>query len=75
MNLRKKKEERNLFLKIHTYIHTYMHNFCQVCCKFVNKTYIEPHDMRKNMASVRGGGAEKKRETVLAMLNNCMYNL
>ena len=22
--------------------------------------YVEPHDMRKNMASVKGGGADKK---------------
>ena len=24
--------------------------------------YIEPHDMRKNMLSVRGGWAEKKKK-------------
>ena len=29
-------------------------------CKFVNKIYINSHDMRKNMVSERGGGADKK---------------
>ena len=42
-------------------VHTYMIYFLLIMlCKFVNKKYIKSHDMRKNMVSERGGGADKK---------------
>ena len=42
-----------------TYMHTRMISFLLIMlCKFVNKTYIISHDMRKNMVSERGGGAD-----------------
>ena len=47
-----------------TYMHTRMISFLLIMlCKFVNKTYIISHDMRKNMVSERGGGADKKKKT------------
>ena len=33
-----------------------------LCCKFLNKGYKEPHDMQKNMMPVRDGGADKKKK-------------
>ena len=44
-------------------IHTYMFYFLLIMlCKFINKKYIKSHDMRKNMVSERGGGADKKKK-------------
>ena len=46
-----------------TYMHTRMISFLLIIvCKFVNKTYIISHDMRKNMVSERGGGVDKKKK-------------
>ena len=39
-------------------------------CKFVNKMYIKSHDMRKNMVSERGGGADKKKKEENDVLND-----
>ena len=45
---------------MHAYEHTYVIYFLLIMlCKFVNKMYIKSHDMRKNLVSVRGGGADK----------------
>ena len=45
-----------------TYMHTRMISFLFIMlCKFVNKIYIISHDIRKNMVSERGGGADKKK--------------
>ena len=47
---------------IHTYMHTRMISFLFIMlCKFVTNMYIISHDMRKNMVSERGGGADKKK--------------
>ena len=54
-----------------TYMHTRMISFLLITlCKFVNKTYIISHDMRKNMVSERGGGAEKKKKKNVFVLTD-----
>ena len=46
-----------------TYMHTRMISFLLIMlCRFGNKTNIISHDMRKNMVSERGGGADKKKK-------------
>ena len=48
---------------IHTYMHTRMISFLFIMLrKFVNKIYIISHDMRNNMVSETGGGADQEKK-------------